>query len=68
MLTSNPLLNQPGGGGGGGGGGDFTLKKKWYEDTVFRHQARGEPERKKRFINDTTRNDFHRKFLYKFIA
>jgi protein CWC15 len=47
---------------------DFTVKKKWYEDTVFRNQTRGAPDQKKpRFINDTIRNDFHRKFLSKYI-
>ena len=30
-------------------------------------QARGEGSGKKRFINDTIRNDFHRKFLNKYV-
>ena len=30
-------------------------------------QARGEGTGKKRFINDTIRNDFHRKFLNKYV-
>ena len=51
----------PGGGGGGG------LKRKWYEDTVFRNQARDEPRPTKRFINDTVRSDFHRKFLDRYL-
>jgi protein CWC15 len=34
---------------------------------VFRNQARNVPEQKKRFINDTIRNDFHKKFLNKYI-
>jgi protein CWC15 len=63
-LSSNPLIQLP----GQQPPVDFVIKKKWYEDTVFRNQARGEPDnKKKRFINDTTRNDFHRKFLDKFI-
>jgi len=53
MLTSNPLLND----------GDYSIKRKWYDDVVFKNQARDEPETKKRFINDTTRNDFARKFM-----
>ena len=32
-----------------------------------RTQARGEGSGKKRFINDTIRNDFHRKFLNKYV-
>ena len=40
---------------------------RWYDDVVFKNQAKDEPQRKKRFINDTIRNDFHRKFLSKYI-
>ena len=43
------------------------VKRRWNDDVVFRNQARDEPERKKRFINDTIRNDFHRSFLKRFI-
>ena len=44
------------------------LKRRWNDDVVFRNQAKGEPDRnKKRFINDTVRNDFHKRFLNKFI-
>jgi len=62
-LVGNPLLHS---------GGDDTLatgkqKRRWNEDVVFRNQAKGEPEVKKRFINDTIRNDFHKRFLNKFI-
>lgn len=62
-LLGNPLL---------AGGGDASLssgklKRRWNEDVVFRNQAKGEPEIKKRFINDTVRNDFHKRFLNKFI-
>jgi len=34
---------------------------------VFKNQSRDEPKYEKRFINDTTRNDFHRKFLDKYV-
>jgi len=57
-LTSNPLLNE---------NGDFNLKKRWYEDTIFKNQSRSETKMQKRFINDTIRNDFHKKFLTKYI-
>jgi protein CWC15 len=46
---------------------DSTIKRKWNDDVVFRNQARDEPEVKKRFINDTIRNDFHRMFLKKYM-
>ena len=50
--------------------GAFTgakVKRRWDEDVVFRFQSRTEPEMKKRFINDTIRNDFHKKFLHRYI-
>lgn len=52
ILTGNPLLNA-----------NYSLKKKWFEDTVFKNQAKNEPKVKKRFVNDTVRSDFHRKFI-----
>lgn len=59
-LVGNPLLDS---------GPETTgkLKRRWNEDVVFRNQAKGEPEQKKRFINDTVRNDFHKRFMNKFI-
>jgi protein CWC15 len=60
-LLGNPLLASESSSGSG------KLKRRWNEDVVFRNQAKGEPEVKKRFINDTVRNDFHKRFLNKFI-
>eukprot|EP01116_Phalansterium_solitarium_P003151 TRINITY_DN137_c2_g2_i1.p1 TRINITY_DN137_c2_g2~~TRINITY_DN137_c2_g2_i1.p1 ORF type:complete len:236 (-),score=24.74 TRINITY_DN137_c2_g2_i1:121-828(-) len=62
IVHGNPLLNP-----GAAAAQDFTIKKKWFEDTVFKNQSRGEVKVEKRFINDTIRNDFHRKFLQKYI-
>jgi len=60
-LLGNPLLNTCGTTTG-------KLKRRWNDDVVFRNQAKEEPDRnKKRFINDTVRNDFHKRFLNKFI-
>lgn len=56
ILLGNPLLNDS---------HNYSLKKKWFEDTVFKNQAKNEPKVKKRFINDTVRSDFHRKFIAK---
>ncbi|OQR91055.1 hypothetical protein ACHHYP_05039 [Achlya hypogyna] len=47
--------------------GSATIKRKWNDDVVFKNQSRNEPEVKKRFINDTIRNDFHRRFLKAYI-
>lgn len=40
---------------------------RWDDDVVFKNQDRGETKTPKRFINDTIRNDFHRKFLHKYM-
>jgi len=64
-MIGNPLL--VGGGEGGAEEESGKLKRRWNDDVVFRNQAKGEPKLKKRFINDTVRNDFHKRFLNKFI-
>ncbi|WCJ33137.1 Cwf15 / Cwc15 cell cycle control family protein [Euphorbia peplus] len=58
LLKGNPLLNNP---------TSFNVKRRWDDDVVFKNQARGETKAPKRFINDTIRNDFHRKFLHKYM-
>ncbi|KAJ1377446.1 Pre-mRNA-splicing factor Cwf15/Cwc15 [Sesbania bispinosa] len=58
LLRGNPLLNNP---------TSFNVKRRWDDDVVFKNQARGETKAPKRFINDTIRNDFHRKFLHKYM-
>lgn len=56
ILLGNPLMNNT-----------YSLKKKWFEDTVFKNQSKTEVKVKKRFVNDTVRSDFHRKFIAKTI-
>lgn len=41
--------------------------RRWDDDVVFKNQTRNEPKAQKRFINDTIRNDFHKRFLQKYI-
>jgi hypothetical protein len=41
--------------------------RRWDDDVVFKNQTRGQPKVQKRFINDTIRNDFHRRFLQRYI-
>ena len=43
------------------------MKRRWNDDVVFKNQSRYEPQVKRRFINDTIRNDFHRRFLNKYM-
>lgn len=57
----NPLLDL------GGSEASFAIKRRWDDDVVFRNQARHEKKARKRFVNDTVRNDFHRRFLDKYI-
>lgn len=60
ILQGNPLTQQQ-------AAGSAKMKRRWNDDVVFKNQSRNEPELKKRFINDTIRNDFHRRFLNKYI-
>lgn len=55
IARGNPLLNPR----------DFTMKRRWDDDVVFKNQARGTEEKgkKKEFINDMLRSDFHKKFM-----
>ncbi len=57
LIRGNPLLNPT----------SFNVKRRWDDDVVFRNQTRGESKVPKRFINDTIRSDFHRKFLHKYM-
>lgn len=58
LIRGNPLLNNA---------TSFSVKRRWDDDVVFKNQARGEAKAPKRFINDTIRSDFHRKFLQKYM-
>ncbi|KAJ3100976.1 hypothetical protein HDU97_001732 [Phlyctochytrium planicorne] len=67
IMTGNPLLNK---------GPEsqalttrnFSVKRRWDDDVVFKNQAKGQDEKvKKRFINDLLRSDFHRKFMTKYV-
>lgn len=59
ILKGNPLTAMA--------SGSAAVKRRWNDDVVFKNQSRGEAEVKKRFVNDTIRNDFHRRFLNKYI-
>jgi len=61
-VLGNPLLNNNSAAAASG-----RMKRRWNDDVVFRNQAKNEPAPKKRFINDTVRNDFHKRFLNKFM-
>ena len=62
VLRSNPLMNAS-----GAPSESAAIKRKWFDETVFKNQAKPDEKKSKRFINDTIRNDFHRMFLDKYI-
>ncbi|KAK3366341.1 Cwf15/Cwc15 cell cycle control family protein [Podospora didyma] len=59
IALGNPLLNKT----------DFNIKRRWDDDVVFKNQARGTEEKgkKKEFINDLLRSDFHKRFMSKYV-
>ncbi|RDA93951.1 hypothetical protein CP533_4984 [Ophiocordyceps camponoti-saundersi (nom. inval.)] len=59
IALGNPLLNKQ----------DFSIKRRWDDDVVFKNQARGTEEKgkKKEFVNDLLRSDFHRRFMSKYV-
>ncbi|OAA67994.1 Cwf15/Cwc15 cell cycle control protein [Niveomyces insectorum RCEF 264] len=59
IARGNPLLNKP----------DFTIKRRWDDDVVFKNQARGTDKKgkQKEFINDLLRSDFHKRFMNKYV-
>ncbi|TEA24684.1 hypothetical protein DBR06_SOUSAS6310062 [Sousa chinensis] len=66
ILSRNPLLNltgpsQP--------QANFKVKRRWDDDVVFKNCAKGVDDQKKdkRFVNDTLRSEFHKKFMEKYI-
>ncbi len=73
ILKGNPLLNpstsssKPGTSGAVGGGVDFKVKRRWDDDVVFKNCAKLDDGKKKDFINDTLRSEFHKKFMERYI-
>ena len=60
LLRGNPLVQMA-------GSSSANVKRRWDDDVVFRNMARDEPAEKKRFINDTIRSDFHKRFLKRYV-
>ncbi|KAI3851995.1 hypothetical protein MKW98_019994 [Papaver atlanticum] len=58
IIRGNPLVSNA---------ASFTVKRSWDDDVAFKRQSCGEAKTPKRFINDTIRNDFHRKLLQKYM-
>lgn len=62
IARGNPLLNPK-------STAEFNIKRRWDDDVIFKNQARGADERgkKKEFVNDLLRSDFHKKFMNKYV-
>lgn len=47
----------------------FTVKRRWDDDVVFKNCAKGvdDSRKEKRFVNDTLRSEFHKKFMEKYV-
>lgn len=56
IALGNPLLNPK---------SDFNVKRRWDDDVIFKNQARGTDDKgkKKEFVNDLLRSDFHKRFM-----
>ncbi|KAL9087616.1 MAG: hypothetical protein Q9165_006540 [Trypethelium subeluteriae] len=59
IARGNPLLNPK----------DFSVRRRWDEDVVFKNQARGTEEKgkSKEFVNDLLRSDFHKRFMSRYV-
>ncbi|KAL7418143.1 Pre-mRNA-splicing factor Cwf15/Cwc15, partial [Mrakia frigida] len=81
IATGNPLLNLAAALGTGPGpssptgsttstvNGGFKVGRRWDDDLIFKNQASGteDKNKKKEFVNDLLRSDFHRQFMAKFL-
>ncbi|NP_001086072.1 protein CWC15 homolog B isoform X1 [Xenopus laevis] len=69
ILSGNPLLNLTGP--AAQSQASFKVKRRWDDDVVFKNCAKGVDEMKKRqdkrFVNDTLRSEFHKKFMEKYV-
>lgn len=46
----------------------FSIKRRWDDDVPFKNCAREEPDPKRKlYVNDTLRSEFHKKFMNKYI-
>lgn len=45
----------------------FSVRRRWDDDLAFRNQAGRERTNGPRMINDTIRNDFHRRFMKRYM-
>lgn len=46
---------------------DYSMEVKWTDETLFQNQAADQPDKRGRYVNDPVRNDYHYKFLRKYL-
>lgn len=61
IIKGNPLLS------GSQYSSEYKVKRRWDDDVVFKNCAKGDDNSKKGFINDALRNEFHKKFMEKYV-
>jgi len=66
VVGGNPLLQGQLDDRSGANDDEFRMKRRWDDDVVFRNQGASEPAKRKEFINDTVRSDFHKKFMSRY--
>jgi len=71
QIHGNPLIdiaNKLSGDGDGEGSSDMVqVKRRWDDDVIFKNCAKSEEHKEeKRFVNDTLRSDFHRRFIERY--
>jgi protein CWC15 len=65
ILSGNPLLKEKY---SDTAKSDMRIKRRWDDDVVFKNCSRAEPDQKEAtFINDSLRNEFHKRFMDKYI-
>ena len=69
ILKGNPLLNPSASSSKSSEPVDFKVKRRWDDDVVFKNCAKGDVSNNKKrdFINDTLRSEFHKKFMDRYI-
>ncbi|XP_013883427.1 protein CWC15 homolog [Austrofundulus limnaeus] len=69
VLSGNPLINLAGQQQQTPTPNTFRVKRRWDDDVVFKNCAKGvdEARKEKRFVNDTLRSEFHKKFMEKYV-
>lgn len=67
ILKGNPLLNPGSSSKAPTVDAEFKVKRRWDDDVVFKNCAKLDDGKKKDFINDTLRSEFHKKFMDRYI-